>query len=57
MHLAGRDVEIDAVEGDDVAKAFAERARANRRCRSTGNLGIHRTAAGRGGNALVNHER
>jgi hypothetical protein len=29
MHLAFRDVEIDAVEGDDLAKRLADRARTN----------------------------
>jgi hypothetical protein len=29
MHLALGDVEVDAVEGDDVAKGLADRARPN----------------------------
>jgi hypothetical protein len=29
VHLALRDVEVDAVEGDDLAKAFADPARTN----------------------------
>jgi hypothetical protein len=31
MHLALRDVEVDAVKGDDLAKGFADPARPNRK--------------------------
>jgi hypothetical protein len=36
MHLALRDVEVDAVEGDDLAKGFADPARANGKRRPAG---------------------
>jgi hypothetical protein len=42
MHLARRDVEVDAVEGDDVAEALADRACTNGRRRPTGSPGGRR---------------
>jgi hypothetical protein len=36
MHPALRDVEVDAVEGDDLAKGLADPARANRKRRPAG---------------------
>jgi hypothetical protein len=43
MHVALRDVEVDAVEGDDLAKGLADPARTNGKRRPAG------TPAGRRG--------
>jgi hypothetical protein len=57
MHLAGRDVEVDAVKGDDVAEGFTDPARPDRKRfvvpifgwgpRQPGHLGLRNRGPGR----------